>query len=113
MKASYALCQICTNNDGRAGLTVADVLWAVEHFTSLGVQVEALPVIDSASANDPALAAAVDKANFVYLSGGKPDYLYRTLDGSLVWRAILSMLERGGLLAGCSAGPLPAWAGHF
>lgn len=78
----------------------------VEHFTGLGVQVEALPVIDRASADDPALAASVGAANFVYLSGGKPDYLHRTLDGSLVWQAILGVLDRGGLLAGCSAGAM-------
>lgn len=94
----------------------------VEHFTDLGVQAEALPVIDRASADDPGLAAATATANFVYLSGGKPDYLHRTLDGSLVWRAILGVLARGGLLAGCSAGAmilgekyfaLPAWKAGF
>lgn len=78
----------------------------VEHFSSLGVQVQAVPVIDRASANDPALAAAVDAANFVYLSGGKPNYLHATLHGSLVWQAILAVLARGGLLAGCSAGAM-------
>ena len=56
----------------------------VDHFTSLGVQAQALPVIDRASADDPALAAVVAQANFIYLSGGQPDYLHRTLDGSLV-----------------------------
>ncbi len=78
----------------------------VEHFTGLGVQVETLPVIDHASANDPALAAAVSAANFVYLSGGRPDYLHRALKGSLVWQAILAVIENGGLLAGCSAGAM-------
>jgi cyanophycinase len=94
----------------------------IAHFTDLGVQAEALPVIDRASADDPALAAAVRAANFVYLSGGKPDYLHRTLDGSLIWQAILGVLERGGLLAGCSAGAtilgekyfaLPGWKAGF
>jgi len=78
----------------------------LEHFSSLGARVEALPVIDRASADDPALADAVGAANFVYLSGGRPDYLHRTLHGSLVWQAILGVLEKGGLLAGCSAGAM-------
>jgi cyanophycinase len=78
----------------------------VNYFTRLGVSVRSLPVIDSAGANDPAFAAAVAEANFVYLSGGHPDYLYRTLNGSLVWKAILSLLDNGGLLAGCSAGAM-------
>jgi cyanophycinase len=91
---------------------------AVDHFTRLGANVRSLPVIDPAGANDPAYAAAVAEANFVYLSGGHPNYLYQTLKGSLVWKAILSILEKGGLLAGCSAGAMvmgealfgiPAW----
>ncbi len=83
--------------------------WArlcVEHFTRLQAPVRSLPVIDSASANDPALAGAIAEANFVYLSGGHPDYLYRTLADSLAWKAIRSVLANGGLLAGCSAGAM-------
>lgn len=78
----------------------------VQHFTRLGVQVESVPVTDRASAEDPSLAAAIAQANFVYLSGGKPDYLYRTLEGTRAWEAILSVITGGGLLAGCSAGAM-------
>ena len=78
----------------------------VDHFTRLGVRVESLPVIDRESANDAHLAEAITAANFIYLSGGKPDYLYDTLQGSLVWKAIRSVLTDGGLLAGCSAGAM-------
>ncbi len=78
----------------------------VDHFTRLGAQAEALPVIDRPSANDASLAEKIAGANFVYLSGGKPDYLYHTLQGSLAWQAILSVLSNGGLLAGCSAGAM-------
>ncbi len=78
----------------------------VEHFTRLGVQVESLPVIDRASADDPTLAQAVTAANFVYLSGGKPEYLHHTLVGTRVWAAIQGVLAQGGLLAGCSAGAM-------
>jgi cyanophycinase len=94
----------------------------VEHFTRLGARAEALPVIDRASADDPALTAAIAPADFVYLSGGKPDYLYRTLAGSRAWEAILSVIARGGLLAGCSAGAMvmgerffgfPGWNAGF
>ncbi len=76
------------------------------HFSRLGAQVDSLPVIDSSSANDPDLAQRIQQANFVYLSGGKPDYLYRTLANSLVWTAIQDMLDHGGILAGCSAGAM-------
>jgi cyanophycinase len=78
----------------------------VDHFTRLGARPEALPVIDRASADDPALAARIAAADFVYLSGGKPDYLHRTLAGSRAWEAILAVVARDGLLAGCSAGAM-------
>jgi cyanophycinase-like exopeptidase len=78
----------------------------VEHFTKLGAAVEALPVVTRRDAQDPTLAARVGEANFVYLSGGRPDYLFVTLQGSLVWQAIQDVIGRGGLLAGCSAGAM-------
>jgi cyanophycinase len=94
----------------------------VDHFSRLGARAEAVPVIDRASADDPALAAAIAAADLVYLSGGKPDYLHRTLDGSLTWEAIRSVLARDGLLVGCSAGAMvlgekffgfPSWSTGF
>ena len=83
--------------------------WAqrgVDHFTRLGASVESVRVWDRETANDPNFAERVAAANFVYLSGGKPAYLYETLKGTLVWAAITDLLERGGLLAGCSAGAM-------
>lgn len=94
----------------------------VEHFSRLGAQAEALPVIDRHSANDAALASRIRQANFVYLSGGSPGYLLKTLKDSLAWEAILEVLEFGGILAGCSAGAMvmgeripgfPAWKPAF
>ena len=94
----------------------------VAHFTQLGAQAEALPIIDTASANNPEFARRIGDANFVYLSGGKPSYLYQTLQGSLAWQAIQEVLARGGILAGCSAGAMimgaripgfPRWQSAF
>jgi cyanophycinase len=77
------------------------------HFTRLGAsRVAALPVIDRSSAQNSAFADRIRSANFVYLSGGKPDYLYNTLNDTPVWQAIVSVLERGGVVAGCSAGAM-------
>lgn len=77
-----------------------------DHFASLGAVAEPVRVWDSDSANDPALAARIADANFVYLSGGKPSYLHDTLSQSLAWQAITQVVDRGGLLAGCSAGAM-------
>ena len=79
----------------------------VQHFTRLGAaQVEAVRVIDHTTALDPALAERVAAANFIYISGGKPTYLHNALMDTPVWDAILSVLSRGGVVAGCSAGAM-------
>lgn len=78
----------------------------INHFRRLGAQVEGVPVIDRATAEDSGCAERVRMANFVYLSGGKPTYLYDTLAGTAVWEAILDVLKAGGVLAGCSAGAM-------
>jgi cyanophycinase len=78
----------------------------VRHFRRLGAAVEALPVIDRAGAQDDGWAERILEANFVYLSGGRPDYLYQTLKNTPVWQAILSVHQRGGVFAGCSAGAM-------
>ncbi len=77
-----------------------------EHFARLGAAAVTVPVVDRATADDEAHAAAIAAANFVYLSGGKPEYLYASLAGSRAWAAICGVLEHGGVLAGCSAGAM-------
>jgi cyanophycinase len=76
------------------------------YFQNLGVEVRSLPVIDQPSANDPDMAAIVQSANYIYLSGGHPNYLLNTIKDSLIWQMIQEVLAHGGLLAGCSAGAM-------
>jgi cyanophycinase len=78
----------------------------VQHFTSLGASARALEVVDRPSAEDETYASQIKEANFVYLSGGRPTYLYHTLVNTPVWSAILNVLERDGVVAGCSAGAM-------
>ena len=78
----------------------------IEHFSQLGAQAEAVRVIDRSTAQDAGMAERIRSANFVYLSGGKPSYLYNTLRDTPVWAAITSVLQRGGVVAGCSAGAM-------
>jgi cyanophycinase len=47
----------------------------------------------------------------VYLSGGKPTYLMRTLERTRVGLALTAAHDRGAVLAGCSAGAM-VLAGH-
>ena len=72
----------------------------------LGVQQVVVPVVDRVSADDVELAALVAGAGLVYLSGGNPPFLARTLRGTRVWAAIEDAWRAGSALAGCSAGAM-------
>lgn len=78
----------------------------VEHFTRLGADVRAVPVIDAESARQQNHASAVEEADVVYFSGGDPGYLYQTMKDSQVWKSAQKVWERGGVYAGCSAGAM-------
>jgi len=85
------------------------VRWAtmgVSHFGELGAEVEPVLVRDRQAADDPGAAQAIGEADLIYLSGGKPSYLIRVLDGSAVGRAIVEAHRRGAVVAGCSAGAM-------
>ena len=77
-----------------------------EHFSALGAEVSALPIIDRASADDPKFAITIETADLIYFSGGDPGYLYQTMQGSLAWVAAEKAWERGAIYAGCSAGAM-------
>jgi cyanophycinase len=72
----------------------------------LDVEQVIVPVVDRASAQDPALAELVEGAGLIYLSGGNPPYLAATLRGTKVWTAIAAAWRAGAALAGCSAGAM-------
>ena len=72
----------------------------------LGVEQVVVPVADRADADHPVNAALVAGAGLVYLSGGNPGHLVRTLRGTLVWTAIVTAWREGAALAGCSAGAM-------
>ena len=78
----------------------------------LGVEQVVVDVRTRADADIADLAALVEGAGLVYLSGGNPAYLADTLRGTAVWRAIVDAHEAGAALAGCSAGAmaLSDWA---
>jgi cyanophycinase len=78
----------------------------VDHFTQLGAQADGLLVLDRAGCEDLANADRIRAANLVYFSGGKPDFLRKTLQDTAVWAAVVEMFDRGGVIAGCSAGAM-------
>jgi cyanophycinase len=72
----------------------------------LGVEPVPVVVRDRDEAESSELAALIDGAGLVYLSGGNPLFLARTLRGSKVWAAIETAWRAGAALAGCSAGAI-------
>jgi cyanophycinase-like exopeptidase len=97
-----------------ATAAVQDGPTVVERWHQLGIaQAERLsvepivvPVNTHDDANDPALAAMIEGAGLIYLSGGDPNYLAEVLRDSLVWRTIEATWRAGAALAGCSAGAM-------
>jgi cyanophycinase-like exopeptidase len=78
----------------------------------LGVEQVAILARDRHDCDDPDLAAQVQGAGLVYLSGGNPGYLASSLRDTALWRAVVAAWEGGAALAGCSAGAmaLTSWA---
>ena len=89
------------NNHQRAGESGKS--W----FQGLGAtHVDVLPLIDNASANDPALVDALNKSRMIYLLGGFPHYLGQALSRSAAWQAMLAAHQAGAVIAGSSAGAM-------
>src|SRR5271166_3242029 len=78
----------------------------VRHFTALGAAASAALVVTRADADSTRYADQIKEADMVYLAGGDPPYLRDTLRGSSVWAAIRAVYERGGIVAGSSAGAM-------
>ena len=78
----------------------------VAHFSALGGAASQLMVLDSTQANDAAFVEPVNGADVVYFTGGSPDHLLATLNGSALLRLLTEGLERGLVLGGSSAGAM-------
>jgi cyanophycinase len=64
------------------------------------------PVLDRASAADPAIAALLDGAHVIHLPGGDPDLIPTVLRTTPAWLAVLRAHAAGACLAGASAGAM-------
>ncbi len=65
-----------------------------------------LPIYTRADAMREDLAAEIEGAGLIYLSGGDPSYLATSLINTPVWEAIERNWRSGSALAGCSAGAM-------
>ena len=96
------------NNHQRAGRN------GVNWFKSLGAtHVESLPLIDKASASDPAIVNAISQSRLIYMLGGFTGYLGETLKNSASWQAMLQAYLNGAVIAGSSAGAMVMCQHYF
>jgi cyanophycinase len=77
-----------------------------DQATRLGVDQVPVVVRDRQEAESAELAGLIAGAGLIYLSGGSPGFLARTLRGTRVWAAVLAAWQSGSALAGCSAGAM-------
>jgi cyanophycinase len=89
------------NNHERAGRN------GVHWFKSLGAtNVTAVPLIDRASADDPTVVRALDRARLIFMLGGFPRHLRESLFQSDAWAAMLIAHREGAVIGGSSAGAM-------
>ncbi len=76
-------------------------------FTSLGIIMETVMIVDKASANDEGIIEQIDHSNFFYLLGGDPRYLLDVLRDSKSWDMMARKYRsESAVIAGSSAGAM-------
>jgi cyanophycinase-like exopeptidase len=76
------------------------------HFTALGARPTPLHLISHEDAVAPTIVSALQAASFFYFSGGNPEYLAETFEGTPAWEAVTARHRAGAVIAGCSAGAM-------
>lgn len=79
---------------------------AASWFGVFGAKVRGLMVLRRSDAEDPANAADIRAARFVYLTGGSPLHLRSVLKDSAVWRALVAAWHDGAVVAAASGGAM-------
>ena len=76
----------------------------IRHFDKMGFEAKIMQVKTPKDANNPEIISRLAEASLLYFSGGNPDYLARTLEGTLLWQGIVEAIASGVSYAGSSAG---------
>lgn len=72
----------------------------------MGAEPVFVEAFDRAATDKSEVAEKIDNAALIYLSGGDPGYLARTLKDSRLYSSIIDNWSSGSSLAGCSAGAM-------
>ena len=73
---------------------------------AIGAEPLFLPIYTRGDAENLDFVSQIDKGALIYMSGGDPHYLAKTLVGTPIWQAIVKNWQSGASLAGCSAGAM-------
>lgn len=76
------------------------------HFAALGADAAPLMALNAHDANSADIAAPIDGADLIYLTGGNPARLLDALRGSLLLAKLRAALKRGAIVVGSSAGAM-------
>jgi cyanophycinase len=78
----------------------------VRHFSHLGANASELMVLRQEQANDEGLIKALSGVSVVYFTGGNPEHLLATLQGSKLLETLREEVGKGAILGGSSAGAM-------
>lgn len=79
---------------------------ADRHFDKYHIKVVPVPIFNKDDANNLLLVELIDRIDWIFFSGGDPNFLFQSLDSSLLWQKVLERLKQGVLLSGSSAGAM-------
>ena len=73
---------------------------------AIGAKPLFLPIYTREDAQNLSFVNQISNGALIYMSGGDPHYLAKTLIDTPIWQAIVKNWQSGGSLAGCSAGAM-------
>ena len=73
---------------------------------AIGAKPLFLPIYTRDDAQNVSCVNQISNGALIYMSGGDPHYLAKTLIDTPIWQAIVKNWQSGGSLAGCSAGAM-------
>jgi cyanophycinase len=79
---------------------------AKSHYAKFNLAVIPVEIFNKDQANDKSKVDLLNDADWIFFSGGSPNYLLETLSDTLLWEMVLKKYQQGTLLSGSSAGAM-------
>ena len=79
---------------------------AKKHYAQYNLPIIEVPILNKIQASNQELINSILSANWIFFSGGDPNYLLNVLKNSILWQEITRLYHEGVLLSGSSAGAM-------